>query len=98
GNGVENKIERSGVGAHGHFVGGENDFMGSEAEGVVGFLERSGELDDVGTEGAGKFEAHVAESTEADDANFTGFANLPMAQRRVGGDAGAEERGGSGKI
>ena len=52
----------------------------------------------MGAEGAGELHAHVAEATEADDADLLPGADLPMAQRRVGGDTGAEQRGGGGQV
>ncbi len=49
-------------------------------------------------EGVGEFEAHVAESAEADDADFFSGADVPVAERGVGGDSGAEERGDGGEV
>ena len=39
----------------------------------------------------GKFQPHVAEPAEADDADLLPGFYAPLAQRRVGGDAGAEQ-------
>src|SRR5262249_14331587 len=40
----------------------------------------------------GELHAHVAQAAEAHDSNFLSFADLPVAQRRVSGDAGAQQR------
>ena len=45
-------------------------------------------------EGVGELEGHVAEAAETDDADLFAGADAPVAQRRVGGDAGAEQRRG----
>ncbi len=45
-----------------------------------------------------KFHAHVAQSAKTHHANFLAFGDAPVAHGRVGGDAGAEQRRGSGKI
>ena len=37
-------------------------------------------------------------SAEADDADLLPFADFPVAQRRIGGDAGAQQRRGAGGI
>src|SRR5579871_6279932 len=39
-----------------------------------------------------KFETHVSQTTQTDDTNFLSFAYFPVAQRRVGRDAGTEQR------
>ena len=45
-----------------------------------------------------KFDAHVAEPAQADDADLLALGHAPVAHRRVGGDSGAEQRRGPGKI
>jgi len=52
----------------------------------------------VGSERVGKLHAHVAESTETDNADFLALGDIPVAQRRVCGDSGAKQRSGSGKV
>src|SRR5271165_3871204 len=52
----------------------------------------------MGSESVGELHAHVAESTEADDADLLALGHAPMAHGRVGGDSGAEERRGSGRV
>ena len=98
GDAVEDEIEAARVLQH--FVGvfGDDDFVGAETLGVGGFVGRSGEEDDVRAEGMGELDAHVAESAEADDADFLAFANFPVTKGRIGGDAGAEQRSGGGEI
>src|SRR5213076_1498944 len=45
-----------------------------------------------------KLHGHVAQSAQTDHANFFALGNAPMMHGRVGRDAGAEQRGGSGEI
>ena len=49
-------------------------------------------------DGRGELHAHVAEAAQADDADLLALADLPVTQRRVGGDARAEQRRGGGEI
>src|SRR6266481_6792703 len=57
-----------------------------------------GQNDDVRSERVSKFYRHVAKSTETDHANFLALGDAPMMHRRIGGDPGAEQRRGCGKI
>ncbi|KAG1260497.1 hypothetical protein G6F65_015042 [Rhizopus arrhizus] len=41
----------------------------------------------------GEFHAHVPQAAQADDAHFLSRPHLPMAQRGIGGAAGAQQRG-----
>ena len=40
----------------------------------------------------------MAEAAEAHDADLLALADVPVAQRRVGGDAGAEQRRHGGEV
>ena len=51
-----------------------------------------------GAERVGELDAHVAQPAEADDADLLALADAPVAQRRIGRDAGAEQRRGSGEV
>ena len=97
GDAVEDEVEAAGV--FGHFVGvfGDDDLVGSETEGVVFLVGRGGEENRVGSEGVGELESHVAESAESYDADLLAFGDSPVVEGREGGDAGAEERRGSGE-
>ena len=55
-------------------------------------------LDNVGAEGVGELEGHVAEAAQADDADLFSGADIPVAEGRVGGNAGAEERRNGGEV
>src|SRR5436305_13140231 len=98
GDGVENKVEGAGVVSHGLGIRGENHFVSAEAQRVVGFFGRSGELNYMGAKGTSKLQSHVTEAAETDDSHLAGFADLPVAQRRIRGDAGAEQGRRCGKI
>ena len=67
-------------------------FVRAEALPVRDLARRGREEHDVGAEGVGELHAHVAQPAEADDADLLAFADLPVAQRRVRGDAGAQQR------
>src|SRR5579871_187587 len=45
-----------------------------------------------------EFQAHVAETAEANHANFLTLADSVLAHRRVGGDSGAQQRSSSSKV
>ena len=98
GDGVEDEVEAAGVLLHLVGVAGDDDFVGAEAEGVLLLAGRGGEDHDVGAECMGELHAHVAQSAEADDADLLALGDPPVAQGRVGGDAGAEQRRGPGEI
>src|SRR5438132_7183177 len=57
-----------------------------------------GQDDDVRSESMSKFYRHVAQSAEADHANFLALGDAPMMHRRVGRNPGAEQRRGCGEI
>ena len=98
GNAVEDEVEGAGVLGHRGRIGGDHDLVGAEAQ-AIGDLGRGGrEEHDVRAEGAGELHAHVAEAAEADDADLLSGADLPVAQRRVRRDAGAEQRRGGGEV
>ena len=40
----------------------------------------------------------MAQSSQTDNAHFLSRRDAPVAQRRIGGDAGAQKRGGAGRI
>ena len=95
---VEDEVEAAGMLLHLVGVARDDHLVGAEAERVFLFAGRSGEDHHVGAEGMSKLHAHVAQSAEADHANFFAFGHAPVAHRRVGGDSGAKQRRGPGKI
>lgn len=95
---VQDEVERAGVLGHRGGVGRDDDLMGAEAEAVGDLGRRGREQHDVRAEGAGELHAHVAEAAKADDADLLAGADLPVAERGVGRDAGAEQRGGGGEV
>jgi hypothetical protein len=54
------KSKLAGVLLHGRVVRGDDDFFGSEADGLRGLPGRGGEEDHVGAESLRQFDAHVA--------------------------------------
>ena len=58
----------------------------------VVFLGRGGGEDhDMCAKGAGELDTHVAEATETHDSNLLARTSFPVAQRRIRGDAGAQQ-------
>src|SRR5690606_38721088 len=98
GHGVENEIEA--VGVRGHFgpVLRDHHLGGSQAERVVLLLRRCGEQHHLGAHGVGDLHRHVAQPAETDHADLLARPDLPLAQRRIGGDAGAEQRRDGGQV
>ena len=70
------------------------DLVGAEPLAVGDLALRRGEQDRVRAEGVGELHAHVAEPAEPDDADLLPLARAPLAQRRVRGDPGAQQRRG----
>ena len=98
GNAIEDEVEAAGVPGGPTFFLGQDDFVRAELFRVFYLGWRGGELDRVGSEGVGELERHVAETAEADHADLLAGASFPVLQRRVGGDAGAEEWSGGGGV
>src|SRR2546427_1826684 len=57
-----------------------------------------GQDDDVRSERVSKLHGHVAQSAEADHANFLALGDAPVMHRRVSRDPGAEQRRSCGKV
>ena len=96
---VEDQVEPAAVVAEEVLVGGRQDPRRAEGEGVLLLAQRAGEDGDLGAHRRGDLDAHVAEPAEAEDRHALGaagdlLAGAPAAQRGVGGDAGAQQRGG----
>ena len=69
-----------------------HDLVRAQAHGIVDLARRGGEQHDVRAHRVRDLHAHVAEPAEADDADRLARADVPVAQRRVGRDAGAQQR------
>ncbi len=61
-------------------------------------LSRGRERDGVRAHRVRELDAHVTEPTDADDADFLAGPDLPVAQRRIGRDAGTEQRRDRGEL
>src|SRR5258706_795832 len=95
---VEDKVETFRMFFHLGVIFRNHYLISSEAQSVGGFAWGRGEKHDVSAEGMGKFHPHVPKPAKADDADFLSFADLPMAQRRIRGDARAKKRCCAGGI
>ena len=95
---VQNEIETARLRRHLRRIGGNHHLVRTEALTVRRLAGRRGEEDDVRPESLGKLHPHVAETTQSDDADFLPGTDFPVAHRRIGRDAGAEQRRGGGGI
>ena len=95
---VQDEVEGATMLGHRSGVGGDDDLMRAETEAVGDLGGRGREEHDVGAEGPGELHAHVAETAEADDADLLAGADFPVAERRIGRDARAEQGGGGGEV
>ena len=83
---------------HRRLIFGENDFIGTEPQGVLHLVRRGGKNDDVRAERLGQFQPHVSESAKPHDAHFLPLRDTVISHRRVGRDAGTEERRSASRI
>ena len=98
GSGVEDEVETVDVRRHLLLVLRYHHFGGAEAQGIFPLVRRGGEQHDLRAHGIGDLHRHMAESAKADHADLLSRADLPLAQRRVGGDAGTEQRRDRGQL
>ena len=52
----------------------------------------------MGAHGMSEFDPHMTQAAQADDPDFLTRTDLPVAQWGIGGDAGAEQGCGSGRV
>ena len=88
------RSKRAGERLEGAGVAGGVVVVRAQAQAVLLLLEGLGQHGDLGAHGVGELDGHVAEPAEADDGDLLAGAGAPVAQRRVGGDAGAQQRRG----
>ena len=91
GHGVDDELKLVRHALHLRGIGGNHHVVRAEAFGVRRFAGAAREQGDFCTEGVGEFNRHMAEAAETDDRDFAAFADVPVAQWRPGGDAGAED-------
>ena len=100
GDGVEDEVEA--VGLRGHLRPRRCDTTTSSAprrSASSRLARRGGEQHDLRAHRAGELDAHVAQPAEADDRRPScPGRRLPVAQRRIGGDAGAQQRRRRGRL
>ena len=72
--------------------------VGAEAQAVLLLLQRLREHGDLRAHGVGDLDGHVPEAAEADDGDLLAGPGAPVSQRGVGGDAGAQQRRGGGRV
>lgn len=74
------------------------NLIGPEAERILFLAGRGGKDDHMGAEGLGELHSHVPEPAKTDHADLLPVEISPAADRRPGGDPGAEQRRDSGKL
>ena len=77
---VKNEIEAANVLLHLGFVPGDNNFVGSETNGVIRLVWGCGEKHYVGAERLGKFHSHVAQTAKTNDSHLLPFIDIPVPQ------------------
>src|ERR1700740_1268172 len=92
GNTIQDEVEATGMLLHLIGILRDDDFIRAQALAVGDLVLRSGEENHMSPESVGELHTHVTEAAQSHDAHFLAFANLPVMQRRVGGDAGAKQR------
>src|SRR5664280_240012 len=90
--GGEQKVEGAGKLFQRTVVAGVDEVVRAEPARLFLFVGGGGEGCDLRAEGPGELQAEVAKSADAYDADTRGGAHAEVAQGRVDGDAGAEQR------
>ena len=90
---VDDQIERHLLIPHRLPVGQEQEVVCAQALGVVFLARGVGDQGDLGAHRLGVLEAHVTEPAQAHDPHAHTRPGTPRAQRRVGGDPRAQQRG-----
>src|SRR6185369_8590037 len=70
GNGIEDKVEAAGMLLHLIRIGGNDDFIGTQAQRILLLAWRSGEYHDMCAESLGELDSHVSQSTKAGHTDF----------------------------
>ncbi|MNQ38014.1 hypothetical protein D3C85_515750 [compost metagenome] len=66
--------------------------VGAQAQAVFALRQSLAQHRHFGTHGVGDFHAHVAQATHAQDGDLLARTGFPVVQRRIQGDAGAQQR------
>ncbi len=79
-------------------VAGRDKCVGAQLQRIVALVRRMAEHAHVRAHGLGQLHAHVPEPAQADHAHPAVGPDVEAAQWRIGGDAGAQQRGGAGRV
>ncbi len=90
--GIQDEIEAVSVLRHLIRIFRDHDFIRAQALAVFDFRRRGGEQHHMRAHRVRNFHAHMAQSAQADDTDFFPRTDVPVAQRRIGGDASAQQR------
>ena len=89
---VQDEVKAASVFLHVRRIVGEDNIIGAQAAGIGLLVPAGGELHHVRAKAVCQLQCHVAESAQPHHAHLHPLAHLPMPQRRISGDAGAEKR------
>ena len=92
GHGVDNQVEAVGGLGHGIGIGRDEQRMRAQGLCVLRLVGRAAEHRDMRAHPDGDLDRHMSQAAETDDAHAAAGAGMPSPQRRIGGDAGAEQR------
>ena len=98
GHGVDDQVEALRV--RGHLIGiaRYHHLVGAERPGVLALGFGRGEGDHMRAHRVGELDAHVPQPADADHAHLLARTGLPVPQRRIGGDARAQQRRHRGEL
>jgi len=91
-NGVEKKVKASAMRLHLLPVFRDQHMMRAELFRILALFRRRGDHRHLGAERIGELDAHMPKTAEPDNTDLIALADLPVRQRRPGGDARAEQR------
>ena len=98
GHGVEDQVEAAAMRLHLRAIARNHHLVRTEVVPVLPLGLAGGERDHVRAHRMRDLDAHVAQATDADDADLLPRPRTPVAQRRIGGDACAQQRRHRGQL
>src|SRR5207247_5957989 len=93
GNRIEDEIKPVGESVEVLWVQRHDKVMRAKTTRILFFGFRRAEYCNLRAHGGSQLDRHVAQPAQSDDPDSLGRADVEMPERRVGGDAGAEQGG-----
>ena len=98
GHGAQDQVEGTAQGLEHAFLAGRVEVVGAEAAGIGLLGTAMGDDRDVRAHSLGDLHAHMSEATHTEDRDARSGAHVVMLERRVGGDACAQQGCAGSKI